>query len=241
MTLFIILMLLLLAAIANSVMDTVRYRYKDSIFEYWAGKPTPWGRFIKAFAGPDSWQNKWSWDGHAYWKYWGFLLHGPLVGFTSLWHFAKLVMLTSFQLAILTPFWRDASLNTKQALWALLGMKVLFGLVFEFFFPNYENERREILESKAGPRKLGQAWNGIRNDFMGWIQLRPKQAMQLWLIATVSGAMVSMICLGGSLGEMLRPQAWGLAEWLALGWIAIGWLGTWLIKSRASRLDNFLG
>jgi hypothetical protein len=82
----------ILAAIANSIMDTLKFRFTRSVFN----RP---GSKLYNFSEPLSWKRKWknkdSSQGEA------FLFSSTILVFlTDLWHFAQMIMKLSFILGI---------------------------------------------------------------------------------------------------------------------------------------------
>jgi hypothetical protein len=118
--------LLMLAALFNSVMDVLQFRYSESVF----AKQTQHDSFLNPSI---SWRNKWAngdpAQGEAY--------PGSstvFVLFTDGWHLAKFFMLTCFEVAILLLLYQLYRFKWYSMIMIFLGMKILFGLTFEPFF-----------------------------------------------------------------------------------------------------------
>jgi len=120
------LFLIILAALFNSVMDTLKFRFERSIFN----RPGWWRRFC----GPQSWRNKWK------------IILPPkerflfsstfLVFLTDGWHFAQFVMLKAFMLAVvlykpLVVWWAD-----------FIIFSIVYGLTFELFFSKIWKQKK---------------------------------------------------------------------------------------------------
>ncbi|MCI4668932.1 MAG: hypothetical protein MRZ79_12435, partial [Bacteroidia bacterium] len=143
------LLMMAIAGLSNSIMDTLRYRYEGSVFESLSQKRSPIGRFFKAWAGPQSHLNKFWLDEHPIWgPLFGWLFHGPLIFTTSLWHFSKFTMLSSLQIGSIGVLFLMEKLTFYQGLWYFFAMKFVFRFIFELFFPSYENDRRELWEAR---------------------------------------------------------------------------------------------
>lgn len=112
------LALVIVAAMANSVMDVLKFRYQGSFFD----RPR-W----QTFCGPMSWQNKWK-PGTGY-KVERFTLSSTvLVCTTDMWHLAQMVMKTCFVAAIiayspLVNWWADFIIYSS-----------VYSIVFELFY-----------------------------------------------------------------------------------------------------------
>lgn len=128
----ILYLLIALAAIANAVMDIIQHKYSESIFSTW-GQKWPW---FEWWAGEDSWQNKY--DIPVKSDFLRKLLMGPLVWITDLWHFAQMIMFTSFQVAIIyASYHLHMTLNSYSGFVIfcyLVILKVGHGLIFELFY-----------------------------------------------------------------------------------------------------------
>ena len=113
-----------LASLANSVMDTLSFRWFSSIFN----RPGFWQKF----AGPDSWQNKYRISQNLIIQY---LLKTVLVGFTDLWHFAQMICFTAYQIPIV---WDMPIILEGYPIWnfiiSLTAVKLIHWAVFETFF-----------------------------------------------------------------------------------------------------------
>lgn len=117
---------LVLAAGANATMDTLSFRYDRSVF---AALPAQ-----RQWLDPRvSWTNKWKDGDQARGEAFP-LSSTALVGLTDAWHLAKSLMLLCLCLAILAPLTLAAELPWAAWLGLLIGLKVLWGLVFEGLF-----------------------------------------------------------------------------------------------------------
>lgn len=131
--------LLLLAGMANGVMDKLQFHYGKSIF--------PQTEAEKLFGlGPGFWNPKQSWK-HKYKNYptdqrprfpgaktW-------LSWLTDGWHFFQMVMFTSFQLAIALPVVYALGWSYWWVLVALLPFKTLTGAGFSLLFDKLLHEK----------------------------------------------------------------------------------------------------
>lgn len=111
------LALIIISAVANSVMDTLKFRFGRSIFNR-----SQWLQFC----GPQSWRNKWK-DGLEGKE--KFMFSSTILVFiTDAWHLSQFIMLKCFVLAVilykpLVNCWAD-----------FLIYSVSFSLTFELFF-----------------------------------------------------------------------------------------------------------
>lgn len=120
-----VLLALVLAAGANAVMDALSFRYDRSVFAACPGRQ---------WLDPHlSWRNKWH-DGDPARGEAFPLSSTALVAATDAWHAAKAVMLLALFAAVLLPCTLAWSLPWPAWLGLLLGMKLLWGLVFETLF-----------------------------------------------------------------------------------------------------------
>lgn len=114
------LALVILAAIAKSVMDTLKFRFFKSVFDRE-------GKWWYKYAEPKSWLRKWKngdvKQGEAYW-----LSSTVLVFTTDIWHMCQMVMKTALIVAIFT--YRPI----LTWYWDLAIFLIAFSLVFEIFF-----------------------------------------------------------------------------------------------------------
>ena len=126
------LLLLLTAAMANAVMDTLQFHYSQSIFPQQERETFLSGD--RQFWDPNlSWRNKYvDWPNNKSPAFPG--ATGPLVFLTDGWHLAKFIMLTALELAILLPLMRLFRRPWYWALGALVVVKFVFGGVFELFY-----------------------------------------------------------------------------------------------------------
>ena len=125
-TLISLLILLLLAAFFNSIMDVLQFRYSQSIF----ANQTKHESFLNPSV---SWRNKWA-DGD---PAQGEAYPGSstvFVLFTDCWHLAQFLMFTCFEVIILLLLYRLYKFKWYLIVMIFFGMKILFGLTFEVFF-----------------------------------------------------------------------------------------------------------
>ena len=114
------LILIILAAIANSIMDTLKFRFKRSVFN----KP---GNWLFKYSEPLAWKRKWKngdvKQGEAFW-----LSSTVLVWLTDLWHLMQMIMKLSFITAIICykPLF--------EWYYDLIIYSVSFSLIFEIMF-----------------------------------------------------------------------------------------------------------
>jgi len=114
------LILVILAAILNSIMDIVSLRYTKSIFVNYPN--------LRYFIDPDvSWRNKWkNGDPKQGEKFFGSSTF--LVWTTDLWHLAKTLMLACFSIAIVVYSPIINPVVDAMIYW------LIFGAVFELFW-----------------------------------------------------------------------------------------------------------
>lgn len=118
-------MALVLAAAANATMDVLSFRYDRSVFAHCPGR---------SWLDPQlSWRNKWKDGDPAHGEAFP-LSSTALVGVTDAWHCAKGLMLLALFAAILAPCTLLWELPWPAWLGLWLGMKLLWGLVFEGLF-----------------------------------------------------------------------------------------------------------
>jgi hypothetical protein len=109
-------LLVALAGMFNATMDVLRYRYNKSIFSNWRAQ---W------WINPSiSWRNKWKPKS----KLGDFLFSTVLVWVTDMWHFVKMLMLTSMCFAISLHH-----IHTNILLDAII-LYFIFTSIFELFF-----------------------------------------------------------------------------------------------------------
>lgn len=125
-TLAVSILALVLAAGANATMDVLSFRYERSVFAAFPAQ--------RQWLDPRvSWTNKWK-DGDPKLGEAFPLSSTALVGLTDAWHLAKSGMLLCLCLAILAPLSLIWSLPWLAWLGLLIGLKILWGLVFEGLF-----------------------------------------------------------------------------------------------------------
>ena len=122
--------LVILAAIANSISDKIQFHWGSSIFA---------GRGWDAWANPQiSWRRKWKWANQKLDTMIGEAFPGSstiFVSFTDLWHFTKSIQLTSIFLACVlwSPIISLQSWLLETAVnFAIL--RVIYGVTFEIFY-----------------------------------------------------------------------------------------------------------
>ena len=120
--------LIISAAICKAVMDTVQFKYEDSIFSKMSQKKQNW------FNPKISWKNKYkNNDPKQGAKFFGSTTF--LVWTTDAWHFFQMIMLTSIQMVGAIPI---AIIIGKYVLVTTIILtiiyKIIFGALFEFFW-----------------------------------------------------------------------------------------------------------
>lgn len=131
------IILIILAAIANSVMDCLKFRFYKSVFNQESKR---WYGFVEPMSWLNKWKNRDVKQGEAYW-----LSSTVLVFTTDLWHLAQMIMITSFLVAIVVydplVHWgvdfNVFGLSMEVAIDRLTDLvifKVVFSLTFETFF-----------------------------------------------------------------------------------------------------------
>lgn len=114
------------AAASNAVMDTISFRYEKSVFAA-VGADRTW------FNPRVSWRNKWKGGDPARGE--AFVGSSTVfVAFTDAWHTFKSLTIFFVMAAVIAPF--TAVFSMKWPLWVLVlvGLKILYGLVFESLF-----------------------------------------------------------------------------------------------------------
>jgi len=122
----IIVILVLMAATCNAVMDVLQFRYSRSLFAREC--------FSQSFWNPDlSWRNKWKNGNHEEGE--RFLGSSTVfVLFTDAWHLFQFLMFSCFELIIVLLYhaWKKPKLYVSAL--QFMGLKILFGFTFELFF-----------------------------------------------------------------------------------------------------------
>ena len=121
------LFLLFLAGALNATMDVLSFRYKTSIFSKYT-------KLQEFFNPQESWVNKYKDNNPELGpKFFGSKTF--LVFLTDAWHLAKMLMITTFTLAIVfyNPIIVTESIFVNIVANLLL-MRVVFSATFEFFF-----------------------------------------------------------------------------------------------------------
>ncbi len=114
------------AAASNAVMDTLSFRYEKSVFAA-VGMDQVW------FNPKLSWRNKWKGgdpaSGEAY--------PGSstvFVAFTDAWHTFKSLTIFFVIAAVIAPFTAVFSMKWPLGIAVLIGLKILYGVIFESLF-----------------------------------------------------------------------------------------------------------
>lgn len=120
--------LIVIASISKSIMDTVNFKFKDSIFsKIKSEKLKNW------FNQTDSWKNKYKDRDPS---------KGPafigsttiFVWITDAWHFFQMIMLTSYELMCILPIWYVFDFNFLMIFIMLGIVKSVRGFIFEIFW-----------------------------------------------------------------------------------------------------------
>ena len=130
-TLLIIVLLIIIAAISKSVMDTVSFRFTESIFSNFKNQNW-WNPSI-------SWKNKYkNQDPKQGPKFFGSTTF--LVFITDAWHFFQMIMLSCFNISIILGINHIIFNDLNVCRTILLDMSLfiilhfIFGIVFELFW-----------------------------------------------------------------------------------------------------------
>ncbi|PHN00663.1 hypothetical protein [Flavilitoribacter nigricans] len=133
--------LVIIAGIANGVMDTLQFHYGKSVFPQ--GPEETFLGGSHQFWHPDlSWRNKYQ-DGDPDKGPAFFLSTTALVFLTDGWHLFQFIMLSAFQLAIIIPFVHFLRLPWWIGLVGLIPAKVFFGIGFALMYSWVLIEQRE--------------------------------------------------------------------------------------------------
>jgi hypothetical protein len=89
--------LIIIAAICNAVMDTIKHHYHDSIFFWYLEAPGFWYKFFHKEGWRNSYINESVYEGRK--KFLGMPIHPA---FLDGWHFCKSLMIICMVLAIVT-------------------------------------------------------------------------------------------------------------------------------------------
>lgn len=119
------LTLIALASGANAVMDTLSFRFEQSVFaalpnRQWWDPQQSW---------PNKWKNGDRHQGEAF-----PLSSTALVATTDAWHLAKAIAILSLIAAVILPFTLIWKLPWFGWVAVAIGIKLLYGLVFEGLF-----------------------------------------------------------------------------------------------------------
>ena len=114
------------AVCSNAVMDTISFRYDRSVF-------SKLDKFHQWFDPRISWVNKWKNGDPAQGE--AFILSSTaLVATTDAWHFFKAVTIICVLLAIILPFTQLFTLHWTAWIGVIIGLKLVYGLIFESLF-----------------------------------------------------------------------------------------------------------
>ena len=120
------LLMLLLAATFNAVMDKLQFHYDKSVF-------APMKSHQQWLDPRLSWRNKWR-NGDAKQGEAFPLSSTSLVGVTDAWHCAKTLWIDCMMLALLAPFTQLVRLRWWAWVLIFFGVKIVYGVIFEIFF-----------------------------------------------------------------------------------------------------------
>lgn len=211
--------LVLLGAAAKGIMDAEKNHYTDTFAHKWAQKDTPWGRFWAMWSGEDSWANKYYWAGDS--KLLRFLLQGPLVAVTDLWHAAQLVMLTSWQSAIIIFLPDLVAAGWNWLLWIAI-LKILTGIGFEITYASWRSDLKKIIV---------QIPFFLRSNRKGnWVLKNPVLASHIPLVASFFVSWVVYVLLGGDPDGPLGMPGVAAIVVVGLG-LAGAWGVGWYVRS----------
>lgn len=121
------LMMLLCASASNAVMDTLSYRFDQSVFAALPPEAHQW------WNPQISYKNKWK-DGQRSHGEAYFLSSTALVPLTDAWHFFKWIAVSCLLIAILAPFTQLFRLRWPAWIAIFVICDVLRGTVFELLF-----------------------------------------------------------------------------------------------------------
>jgi len=121
------LVLLLCASASNAVMDTLSYRFNESVFTSLPPKAQQW------WNPQISYKNKWK-DGQRSHGEAYFLSSTALVPLTDAWHFFKWITVSCLLAAIMAPFTQIFRLRWPVWIAIFVVCDILRGTVFEFLF-----------------------------------------------------------------------------------------------------------
>ena len=122
--------LVILAAIANSIGDKIQFHWSTSIFS---------ARGWDSWANPQiSWKRKWKWENEKLDHTRAEAFPGSstiFVSFTDLWHFVKSIQLTTLFLACV--LWSPVINPESWILGTLINfafLRIIYGVTFELFY-----------------------------------------------------------------------------------------------------------
>lgn len=141
------MLLVIIAGIANGVMDTLQFHYGKSVFPQSVDENLLGGSY--QFWNPKvSWRNKYAGGdpqaGPAF-----FLSTTSLVFLTDGWHLFQFLMLSAFQLAVILPFVHFLRLPRWVILAAMVPAKVLFGIGFALMYSWVLIEQRKTTDQTS--------------------------------------------------------------------------------------------
>ena len=121
-------LLFVCAVSSNAVMDTISFRYDKSVF-------SNFNHFQHWLDPRISWKNKWKngdpTQGEA------FVFSSTAFATTDAWHFFKAVTIICVLLAIVVPFTQVFTLHWTAWIGVLVGLKLVYGLIFESLFAHF--------------------------------------------------------------------------------------------------------
>lgn len=121
--------MIMCAATGNAVMDCLWTRFDRSVFAQFENH--------RSWLDPRiSWKNKWK-DGDSNHGEAFFLSSTTLVPLTDAWHCFKFLTILFLTLAILAPFTLLFRLSWPACLGILLGLHLLYGVVFESLYAHF--------------------------------------------------------------------------------------------------------
>jgi hypothetical protein len=130
---YLLFILLIISAIANSIMDTLQHHYSQSVFS----KLKP-NSFLYKMSNPESWKNKYK-EGNPDLgdKFFGSTT--IFVWITDLWHFCKMIMINSLLICIGICCFYSINIfndynNFLSFIIFIIIMKLIYGFIFEIFY-----------------------------------------------------------------------------------------------------------
>lgn len=123
------LVLIIGAAASNAVMDTLSFRYSQSILPQDAARRQWWDP-------AESWKNKWAGGDPKHGEAFP-LSSTALVSLTDAWHFFKGATIFCLLVAIILPFTKFFAWPWPAWVGVFIGLKLLYGFVFEGLFAHF--------------------------------------------------------------------------------------------------------